>query len=103
MGEIIDFATERSIRRPNEPSFELQQKLNLCSTDVDYESVFDRESGQDYRTFYLQDLGKRMLTSFIKLGGKLPRPIMKEFDRLGTDDQDEVQATIDKFKELKGR
>lgn len=97
MADKFDFATERGLRRPNELPHEIQETLNLCLDDQTGVRALDGqiEARVDYKSFYLRDLGKRMLNSFMSLGGqKVAKPIMKEFDQLSPAEQDIIEASL---------
>ncbi len=99
MGELINFAHQRKLRRPNELPHEVQEVLNLCSAEVNEVPALERSREGLDKGLYLRDLGRRMLITFKALSGtQVPRPVVNEYNRLDGDDQTEVQVALNNLR-----
>lgn len=102
MSETVDFAGQRAIRRPDELPFEQQVRMNQTLAELDTIPYVRNEGRGINRSFWLRDLGKRMLESFIRSGDKIAPAIRQEFNGLSQEDQEEVMAAVESFKTTEG-
>lgn len=98
MAGIIDFGEQRAARRPDELPYEQQAAINQTLAELEVVPDVRNEEQGINRTFWLRDLGKRMLESLMKSGDRIAPAIRQEFNRLNPEDQGEVMDAIESFK-----